>query len=708
MLISLSWVNEFVDITEIPLENLIKRLTLGGFEVEEVLEMKYTDTKTITLDISATANRSDSLSIIGIAKEIATLFDLPYKEIDFSLSLHSWKKQLFNIPEFKTTVSECSGFLMIEITNLNNLESPEWLKIKLINSGIVPQNNLLDYQTYILLETGYPFEFYDLDKIKSQVNQEPLTFSMTKNHQDELFLANNSCTYKLSKSTILLNVGSEPLSIGGIIPHVNYSYSSQTTSLLIEGAIFDASFIRRQSRFLKLRTERSSRYEKSIKNVNLLTAFYKLINLLTIKNTELRYSFTTFGNFLTPEPNFIILDFKNVIEILGPIKTKKNDSTDFINISLINSYLNRLDFKYSFDSSNQIWKVEIPEIRMDDIERPIDLIEEIGRLHGFDDFLARLPLIKERGIEDKDSKTRKKITNYFLSCGLSELIHYSLVSTEKIIPLEVQIINPQMSDLSFLRTSMLPSLIKSVKENLNCGNEILEGFEYGHAFFKQRSNNSFIEKEFISGILGGQKIKRNWSKEASNLTWFEAKWKIEKLFAQLRLTTEWKSTIDSKYKHLFHFYRSAEIYLSTGECLGIFGQINPILANKQNIPFEIYLFELDFNLLSQKHNSTNIITYQSFSTFPRITKDISFVVNQKFKFNQIRNTLLKNGTCYLKEIKLIDEYKDISLLSDNQVSLCLKTIFQSSSKTLETRMINDIVKNLKNILSLQFNAKIRT
>ena len=144
MLISLPWVNEIVDITEIPLEDLIERLTLGGFEVEEIIEMKQNNTKTITLDISATANRSDSLSIVGIAKEISTLFNLAYKETEDSPSHCPWLEELVNIPKCKNNISECSGFMTIEINNLSNKKSPEWVKTKLKNSGIMPQNNLLD------------------------------------------------------------------------------------------------------------------------------------------------------------------------------------------------------------------------------------------------------------------------------------------------------------------------------------------------------------------------------------------------------------------------------------------------------------------------------------------------------------------------------------------------------------------------------------
>ena len=149
---------------------------------------------------------------------------------------------------------------------------------------------------------------------------------------------------------------------------------------------------------------------------------------------------------------------------------------------------------------------------MDDIVRPIDLIEEIGRLHGFNQFLTRLPKIKNIGLEDPSYKTRRKITNYLLSIGFSELVHYSLVGNQGLPINTIKLVNPLLTDSANLRTTLLPGLIKTMKENINQGNSYFEAFEYGHTFF-QNQQSMFYEKEFISGIFGGNKsIKRNSSK----------------------------------------------------------------------------------------------------------------------------------------------------------------------------------------------------
>ena len=159
MQVPLEWIKELIDIKTIKLEDLIERLTLGGFEVEEILEVEVNNTKQTVLDISATANRSDSLSIQGISTEIASLLDKPLNQLAYTQKILDWKKTIESQKEPMGTKLGCSTFLALEVKNIDNLTVPIWIQEKLISSGISPTNNLSDFQTYILLETGYPFAF---------------------------------------------------------------------------------------------------------------------------------------------------------------------------------------------------------------------------------------------------------------------------------------------------------------------------------------------------------------------------------------------------------------------------------------------------------------------------------------------------------------------------------------------------------------------
>jgi phenylalanyl-tRNA synthetase beta chain len=705
MQISLQWVNELINIETVNLEYLIDKLTLGGFEVEEIIEVEIDTQKTITLDISTTANRSDSVSIKGISKEIATLLNKPYKTSNYITE--NWQPNRFskNSGFQSNDQKNYSTFLAVTVENLTNVSSPTWLKQRLLNSGISPSNNLLDFQNYILLETGYPFEFYDLDKIRSQVGNSLFKLTLTNNTNETQFLASNNINYNLDDSILTLEVNNIPLSLAGIIPHNDFGYTDQTKSLLIEGSIFNSTKIRQQSRSLGLRTDRSARYEKSLKDDFLGEALYRLISLLKISNPNISCKFHTISESKEQKLQIIDLNYRTVNEILGPVKGYSQQNLNYITPTTISNYLTRLNFNYTYDDSKCSWKVEIPTLRSDDITRQIDLIEEIGRLHGFNKFLTRLPKIKTVGVEDDSYQTRKKITSCLLDAGLNEFIHYSLVNKTTFLENEIELFNPLLTDCSSLRSSLLPNLVKTVTENLKQGNSYVEGFEYGH-IFSGNVLTEFQEKEYLGGIFGGTKTKRNWSDTSEPISWFEGKGKIEHLFNQLNLVVDWKPCSGKVYNQILHPYRTAELTLSDVMSLGVFGQIHPVLARKLNLSPDLYLFEFNIDLVKEQLKANKLSTYHEYSLYPKIVKDLSFIVEETVSFEAIQNKLLLNGTKFLTQVNLLDEYKGKSI-PDKHISLCLQLVFQSDEKTLQNKYVEKIISELQLLLTNCFDVQIR-
>jgi phenylalanyl-tRNA synthetase beta chain len=704
MQISLKWINELVNIESFNLDTLIEKLTLGGFEVEETLELEIENQTQLALNISATANRSDSLSIQGISTEIATLLSEPVKISRYSLKNFDWNQQLDNFSTIISDEHDCSILVAVVINNLTNLTVPKWIKQKLISSGLTPVNNLLDFQNYILLESGYPFAFYDFDRICLELNYSNFQLSFAKANPKQKFLATNNITYELESSNTILKANDLAISIAGIIENKDYYYGEDTTSVLIEGSIFNATTIRQQSRGLGLRTDRSTRYEKSLKNTYLLQSLYRLIYLLRISNPNLICKLHTIAKTVKPISTLILLRYQTVNEILGPIKKHIQNDFSYLTTETISDYLNRLSFKFSYDNSELIWKVNVPDVRSDDLTREIDLIEEIGRLHGFNNFLTTLPKINTVGNEDSSYQTRKKITSCLLNLGFTELIHYSLVNETTFLDNEIKLINPLLSDCSNLRSSLVPNLIKTVQENLKQGNLFIEGFEYGHVFSGDILK-TFKEKEYVAGIFGGIKTKLTWSSSEEVLTWFEAKGKIEQLFNQLNILTYWKTFV-SNNNRILHPYRSSEIFLPDGNKLGIFGQIHPILSNKLDLSPQIYLFEFAVELIQQQMEMNKLTMYKEYTLYPKVIKDLSFIIDQNTSFKELQTTLYANGTKFLSEVNLLDEYKGKSI-PEGQTSLCLQLTFQSKERTLENKEIENIVNNLQLILTDKFNALIR-
>ena len=707
MQVPLEWLKELINIETVKLEELIERLTLGGFEVEEILELEVNNKTQTVLDISATANRSDSLSIQGLSLEISSLLDKSVEKLSYTKKILDWKQKLYNQVEFISSDSDYSIFLTIEVKNIYDVTVPSWIQEKLISSGTKPTNNLTDFQTYILLETGYPFAIYDLEKIKQTAKSSNLKFSIDKAALKEEFIAANNLKYELNESNLIIKANNFPISIAGIIENKKYIPSETTNSILIEGSIFNAAKIRQQSRYLGLRTDRSARYEKSLKERYLVDSFYRLISLLRLKNPNLTCKVCTFLQKPEQSLKIVNLHYKTIQEILGPIKQTNLIEATFIAPEKVSDYLKRLNFEFVYKNSQNLWEVTIPQLRSDDITREIDLIEEIGRLHGFNNFVTTLPKIRRIGVEDRSYQTRKKISSCFLNLGFNELIHYSLVGPTQPINKEneINLINPLLSDYKNLRTSLLPNILETVRENLKQSTRIIEGFEYGHVFSGSLPDN-VKELEHVAGVFGGTREKLSWSEPEKPLTWFEAKGKMEQFFKQLNVEVYWEMESEKLTNSLFHPYRTSELYLFNGKNLGKFGQIHPVYADKNGLSSETYLFEFCFKTLQDQIEANKLTIFQEYSVYPRVTKDLSFIISKHITFTELKNILYFNGTKFLAEINLLDEYRGSSIPAEC-TSLCIQLIFQSNEKTLENKEIESIVKNLQSVLTKKFNAIIR-
>ena len=712
MQISLKWLNELINIDNINQHDLIEKLTLGGFEVEDIIETEIYGEPDTILDISATANRADSLSTYGLAKEISALLDEKITISKYAANNFKSIKTLDELVKAKETSNfeNLSIFSAITIENLTNLSSPNWLKQKLISAGITPSNDLLDYQQYIILETGYPFEFYDLLKLKKILPANTFHLKIEQSHSNQSFLSNNGQSLTFDNKSLILKANDEILSVAGIISNQKYKYSKTTTELLIEGSIYNSKKIRQTSRVLGVRTDRSARYEKDLVVSGFNEALLRLLSLLKTQNPSLKYALHTLNSKKSIESPLITLNYKTVNEILGPIthNSKKESNLCYLKPEQISTYLNRLTFIFSYNGQKESWEVEVPKSRMNDITREIDLIEEIGRLHGFNNFTTCLPTVINIGNEDLSYKLRKKLITCFINEGFIELIQYSL--NNQFSSTTIKLVNPLINECSTLRESLLPGLIDAAKENVKNTNQILNGFEFGH-IFKTSNLNKYSEIEYVGGIIGCDNNTNDWSnnkKANRQVNWFEAKGRIEKLFTRLNLIVNWKNTIlePTIYKQTLHPYRTATLYLDNNEEIGIFGQIHPILANQLNVNKNLYLFEFNFEKLRQKLNSNKLKVYKTYSLYPKITKDLSFIVPQSIHFSQIRTIIEEAGTQFITNIELLDVYRDEKLLDDH-VSLCVQLTFQSPEKTLLSKEVDFIMDNIQNKLINKFNINIR-
>ena len=708
MRVPLSWVNEFIDIQKIDVDTLVEKLTLAGFEVEEVLIEIINKKEEIILNLSATANRPDSLSMIGMSKEIGAILNTTVTSIKDEVSAET-SDLLNNVNSHlssKSKDNQYSDFLTFTLKDLNYTSTPEWVKHRLLCCEIIPQNTIQDLIEYILLETGYPFQLYDLSIITQNLKTDTFHLNIQEIPKDEkLIIKVNGINQKFKIKSKSLGLYANNLIIGlpGIIEGNEYRITDKTQNFLIEGSIFNSKYIRQSSRKLGLRTERSARYEKGINNSEFLVAFQQLINLIKIGNQDIKLECHTKNLSSKIEPTQLSLNLKTINEVLGPIQNNTNTIT-YLTIKQVEQYLTRLEFNLKFQNDDK-WIVEVPIIRTDDITQEIDLIEEIGRLHGCNNFRTKLPKIEAIGVEDFSHKFRKKLTLSFLNEGLNELCNYSLVKPNS--NKEIRLNNPLISDCSVLRRSLLPSLIKSSAKNNKQGNTICDGFEYGHVF-KLDNSNQYHESEVIGGLFGNFLQKPDWNNPNRPLSWFEAKGKLETIFQKINFENRWLQQVNSNYKQMLHPFRSATIYFKDTDIqVGVFGQINSIIAQQNGLSSNLYLFELDFEILKQVELEPTITMYSEYSSYPKISKDISFIINDTINFTTVKSYIYSLTNELLINIELLDQYSGNTIPLNNS-SLCLKLTFQSKIKTLQTNEIDQMMGKIEKGLKIKYDTQIRT
>ena len=700
-----------------------------------------------------------------------------------------WKpnRLYFKQPVFNTNDPKIfSRFLCFKLENLKNLKSPGWLQKRLAYSGIVPQNDLSDYKNYIFLESGYPFEFYDLKKITSKCDSE--NFKLNLSHASDIkFTGTNNREYTLNQNILVLKANEEILSIAGVISNKDFAYSKDTDSVLIEGAIFHPKMIARQSRLLQLKTTRSNYYSKGgMDGCFFIQTWYRLLSLLKIANPQRKFKLHTSSYTSENESQiyhvpfvtwyawhevdiFASWDFwlreKKIAQVLGEayyfqsiVYKQVYRKTKRLPCILIEDYLRKLDISYEFKylpgewqyfpiiygripipprSTKRVlppnargwmpprkygkpsrnWLLRVPNYRKADIKTETDMIEEFVRIYGVDKIISIYPQLTSYGIADLNYQTRREITQWLLNEGFNELISYSLVNEKIKNNQSISLLNPIANEYSSLRTSLLPNLIQIASENIKQGNKVFEGFEYGHIFSKDLKGE-FFERECLSGIFGGIELREAWSEKSEYLSWFEAKGKIEKMFEKFNFPVVWNNLNDNSKNlkdndinlNFVHPYKAAKLYSKVTETfLGIFGELNPIIAKELAISSKFYLFEFDLrHLVTQykKRKSNKSFDFKEYSSYPKLIKDLSFIIDKDLEIGSLLQFIYMSRTKFLSKLSLQDIYESDSLLS-NQTSLCIQLVFQAKDKTLKNSDIEPWLKWITYKLKHTYNVVFR-
>lgn len=708
----------------------------------------------VILDLTSTANRADALSLVGIAREVAALtgasLKLPNLE-PFNPPGQNGKV-VVKLDEQRTnpkndSLYPCPAYIGAVIEGLKLMPSPAWLQQRLVASGVRPINNVVDITNYVLLEWGQPLHAFDYDRLLTVTNTESPTLGVRFARTGETLVTLDGQSRNLGagakSETLVITANDKPVALAGVMGGEATEVHNQTTRILLEAALFTPIVTRRSARSQGLRTEASARYERGVNPAELEVAAARAIQLLQelADGQVVAGDVADFrGDRRTGEKQ-ISLRFDRVKQVLGsPLANPGDLDAEPEEGELLPEDVERiltalgciLEAQKSSEDA-LTWLVTIPPYRTRDLEREIDLIEEVARLYGYDNFCETLPAQSEPGYLPADEWIVRRLREALRGVGLTEVMHYSyglshlrqdsLLSADST---QVAIANPLFTEYSTLRTELLSSLILAFQYNLEQGNGPLNGFEMGRVFW--REEDGLMEADSVAGIISAASVG-NWVRggKPATLSWYEAKGLLEAVFERVGLSTPGSILPGSgiaqtqveyqphQQDKRFHPGRTASLWLQ-GERLGTFGQLHPQLCQELDIPDEVYGFELDLEVilatLEQDEKLQPI--YQGYSTYPGSDRDLAFFADRQISVADIEKVMVKaaakgqpKGSSLLESVEVFDQYQGENV-PEGQRSLAFRLVYRAGDRTLADADVEPIHQQVRDALVEKFSVTLRS
>ena len=632
--------------------------------------IKYMKLDDEVIDFELTSNRGDLLSILGMAYEIGAIYGKKVKDID--LSYKEEGKIDFNLD---IATENCTLFLAKEIKNVTIKESPEFIKNRLIASGIRPINNVVDISNYVMLEVGQPLHFYDIDRLGR-------TIKVRMANENEKLITLDNEERNLSSEDIVITDGENAVGLAGVMGGLSTEIEDTTKNILIEAAIFNSTKIRKTAKKI-LRSEASNRFEKGIDPKRTYMAIERCCNLLE------KYADATIVGGIVKIDNTDIKDkeikvtLDKINKVLGVNVTKE----EVIDI------LTRLDFKVI--ENNLEFTVTVPTRRMD-ISIKEDIIEEVGRYYGMEKIEGSKLILPVK--EGKLDKTKRQIKNKMISMGLNEALSYALIPESEVHRYttndftHINLADPMSEDRKTLRYSLLYSLEQIYLYNKARNLKDICIFEIGKGFYKQESE--YKEELKLACLMTG---KYYLDINNTNVDFYIIKGIVEELLDYLGYNGRYTINTGEVPKEL-HPGVSAVINMQ-GKNIGIIGKLHPSITKD-----DVYVFEINLDMLLQ--NRTAKIKTKEVSKYLGMQKDVAFVVNKNVTNKEIIDVIKKSGGRLLTNIEVFDIYEG-EKIGSNEKSIAYNLKFEDASKTLTEEEVMTIFNKIINDVENKLDAKVR-
>ncbi len=639
----------------------------------------------VVLDIGVTANRSDCNSVLGIAREVATVLNKPLKMPDVSFETDKSVKVSDIIDVDVEDKELCPRYMAAAVSDIKIQDSPEIIQKRLKSVGLRPINNIVDITNYVLIEIGQPMHAFD----KNYIEGGKIIPRRAKN--GEKIVALNEKEYILDDTMLVICDVKKPCAIGGVMGGLNSGINDKTNTIIFESAKFLRDNIRRTSRKLNLHSDSSFRYERGIDFDSQRLGIMRALSLIY------KYGFGKIADGLIDKLSQDLTRNKvetSVEEINGILGIEVPKDT-VLNI------LNSLQIQSEIDKDGKLTCV-CPAFR-DDIENANDLAEEVIRLYGYDKVKSTLlkggnQTLGGKNRQEKNINVLKDICVYH---GMSEILTYSFTTPKSFDILKlsqddarrncVKLLKPLGEDLSVMRTTLAYSMISTLASNCLKSNKKAKLFEIANVYLPQTSDMSQLPSEVNTLALG---------RYGEGEDFFTMKGIVEVILKKFGLNGDFKRA-DISY---LHKGRSADIYVGKN-LIGYLGEVHPEVAKSFDVSERMYIAELNVDMLNKLADYS--YEFVAISNYPPIERDIAVVVDEGVLAGDLLACVRKGGGNLLVDSKIFDIYRNKEVLGENKKSVAISLIFRLAERTLTDEEVNAKINRILSKLSSEHNAVLR-
>lgn len=657
-----------------------------GKDVKDVLGFE----KDTVIDVAPTANRGDQMSVIGVARELSSLFNTPLKfnPVECTKDLTTDK--------FKVEIKDkdvCKYYSIALLKNIKIKSSPDWMQKRLIASGVRAINNVVDITNYVMLEYGCPLHAFDADKLDGYL-------CVRRAEEGEKLVTLDEVERTLTTDSVLIATKDKGVCLGGVFGGANSEIDDNTTSLALEAAYFTPATNRKSARSAGYRSEASARFERGIDIEAVKPALMRAMQLLVeYADAEVVGVVEDGENKL--EPLEITLRYPQIKRILGcEIASDRCDNI-----------LENLGFK-KLGGNAAAAKFLVPSFRAYDVTREIDLIEEIARINGYDKISPTLPAKAQTPTITLEEKVIKRIHELLLSAGLNEIQTSSLIGKPMLDKFKigyddenaVKVLNAASEDYSMLRQTLSASVLNCMKYNFDNGQKNFWAYEIGKTYIKtspaDEKNTGVKETRVLEGVLTGEVQNSKWQIKTST-DFYAVKGIMENIFNDLEVSRRIKlapleETELAKDNNILHPYRTAVVMLlgKKPQPIGYFGQVHPTLIDKLKLNQDAFLFNLNLTELISAVKET-VPRFKHLPQFPEVRRDIAFIINDDVTFEDIQKVIKSSVKQNIfKGSEIFDVYQG-EHVEDGFKSVAFRIKMQDENATLTDEIIEQQMTSVR-------------